>query len=248
MLKTPKQFLRNATDAFLTLLYPKHCVVCGEVLSFQDNSAVCESCADLLPTLTGALCTVCGRAVISEGETCADCRNAVHIFTHNFALFPYDDTARDLILRYKASGHIAAAADIARLLFNRFPASALPAFDCIVPVPSHKTRHRARGFTPTILVAKSLAPLYDRPCVPDALRVTRNLQQQHTLPAASRKQNVDGAYAVQNAAAIAGKTVLLFDDILTTGATMNACAKTLLDRGAKCVFSMTIAVANRKNA
>ena len=232
------QCLRGLWAFFLPVLYPDSCVVCGAVLPFcldkEDKAAACEACAEILQSSAESMSDkdIFGAM---EGRAFLCC----------FAAYPYEDAARDMILRYKSGGHTAAARDIAVLLTRRFPKETLlaltPSLDLLIPVPSHKSRRKTRGFSPTELVTEYLSAHYGLPYNAAALIITKPTERQRGLNAADRQRNVENAYAVQDAAAIAGKTILLFDDVLTTGATADACAKVLLAAGAKAVYVLVIA-------
>jgi len=254
-----RTFWHNCTQAFLNLLYPQCCIVCGEVLPVDTArttcaaTVTCAACAAALPALPAYSCEVCGRgnalSSIADNATgvCASCRNESFVFVRCFAAYVYEDAARDMILRYKSGGHTAAARGIATLLAERFPRESLPAIDLLMPVPSHKSRQKARGFSPTALIAEYLSPLYDLPCDTAALYVARPIRQQSSLNAAARRQNVENAYVVRNPETVAGKTILLFDDVFTTGATVNACAQALRAAGAEAVYVLVIAATVLQN-
>jgi len=220
-------FLRSMADTLLSLVYPRQCIVCGTALAIDTDDSTCEPCA---------------QALLAMPKPDANGYDKGFAFAQSFAAYPYADAARNMILRYKSEGHITAVKDIALHIFERIAPCDLPAVDLLVPVPSHKSRIKKRGFVPTILLVEQLAPLYHFPVSTDALCATRATLRQSELDAAARKQNVKDAYAVRDASIVAGKTILLFDDVLTTGATMDSCAKELLAAGAKEVHTLSIAV------
>jgi len=239
-------FWRNLVDAALDLMYPPRCIVCGEVLPFGLAGAVCATCGKLLPPAPERACNICGRALHTDDEVCVDCVAESFTFTRCFTLYPYTEEVSRMILRYKGSGHAAAAKGIAALLYARFPAESLPAVDVVLPVPGHAHKTRERGFSQTALLAKAYAALCSLPYDADTLYAARETLKQSSLRAEERRSNVRDAYAVRNLMAVEGKTVLVLDDVFTTGATMDACAKALVDAGAKAVYGMTVAASLRE--
>ena len=239
-------FWRNLADAALDLVYPPCCVACGAVLPFGQTEAVCGICAKLLPNAPEQVCVVCGRERHEEPEICEDCRTEQFAFTHCFTLYPYTDVVSGMILRYKSGGHPAAAKGLAALLHARFPKESLPDVDIILPVPGHARKNRARGFSQTALLAHAYTALCGLRFDGETLFAARETQKQSSLRAEERRLNVQNAYAVRNPAAVAGQTVLVLDDVFTTGATMDACAKALKNAGAKEVYGIVIAASLRE--
>ncbi len=123
--------------------------------------------------------------------------------------------------------------------------SAETSFDLVVPTPLHWRRRLKRGFNQADLLARELSRTTGIPLL-RALRKTKNTQVQSTLSGPQRRRNVKGAFRVKNAASISKKRILLVDDVYTTGATANACAKVLKDAGAQSVAVLTLARADRR--
>jgi ComF family protein len=149
---------------------------------------------------------------------------------------------RVAIHELKFSGRRRAAARLAELLLETEAARLLVATsDVLVPVPLHPRRLRERGFNQAALVAQELGRRSDRSCCPDALVRRLDTAPQAGLSAAARRRNVREAFAVRRKASVAGKTVTLVDDVVTTGATALACGRQLVAAGAREVRLLSLA-------
>lgn len=149
-------------------------------------------------------------------------------------------TLRTVLYRYKYDRDLAAVGPLAALLDARCPL-ALGGYDLVVPVPLHLARLRWRGFNQAQLLIAPLARRHGVRCDAFALERVRPTSPQVRLDAAARRRNVRGAFAVARRDAMRGRTVLLFDDVFTSGATVDACARALLDAGAAAVDVLTLA-------
>ena len=239
--------LRKVGGEMLSWLYPHCCVACGEVLPCGGSEVLCAACDGVLAVRPAYACAVCGRGMAQPpgaDGVCTDCQEERYAFVRVYPMYPYNETVRGMILRYKNGGHTAAARDIATLMVARFPLDALPAIDMLVPVPPRRESLRERGFGQTVLLARHLARLYGLPCGEQALAYVRATRKQGFLNADERRKNVDSAFGAADATA--GKRILLLDDVFTTGSTANACARALMEAGAKVVYVMTVAASIRE--
>lgn len=158
------------------------------------------------------------------------------------AVFRYEGGSRRLVTGYKYHDRTHATPMFARWL-ARAGGEQLAAADCVVPVPLHRWRLLRRRYNQSALLARTLAKLAGKRFLHDALRRTRNTAQQAGLTREERQKNVEDAFTVpeKRSDAVAGKAVLLVDDVLTTGATLHACTEALLAAGAKTVYILTLA-------
>lgn len=158
------------------------------------------------------------------------------------AVFCYNEGSRALISGYKYHDRTHATPMFAAWL-ARAAAELLPETDLILPVPLHRWRLIGRRYNQSALLARGLAKAVGKPVLLGGLARIRHTPRQVGLTRAQRILNVDGAFAVppHYAAALQGKTVLLVDDVLTTGATLNACTRTLLEAGVTQVYLLTLA-------
>jgi ComF family protein len=155
-------------------------------------------------------------------------------------VFRYDDASRSLILRYKHADQTASTPPFARWM-ARAGAELLAEADLIVPVPLHRWRLFLRRYNQAALLANALAGLSGVHCRPDLLRRPWHTPSQGGLGRRQRRENVRGAFRLQRGEAVKGKRVLLIDDVLTTGATCEECARTVLAAGAEAVDVLTLA-------
>jgi ComF family protein len=229
---------RGAHLLLLELLFPGRCLVCGQWLRFEPDrdSLVCYPCRRSLVPIHGARCLRCGMALLSEKGTCTRCREAGFEFESNIALFPYSGAPRELIVKLKFEGRRRLAA-----LFAHFASAALEgelAFVPVVPVPCRP----GRGTPDAVeLVARRLQK--DHGKVVQRLLERTGGAQQKSLDFEQRRRNLSGMIRVATGgrAEIPPRVVLL-DDVFTTGATLDACARSLRDGGCQSVHGLTLAI------
>ena len=209
-----------------------------------------------LTFVTEPVCAICGFVFATApeewaGDTrCLSCVATPPAFDHARAVFFYDEPSRGLPLALKHSGRLDGLATFAALMANALTISATGAQggpgpdlpDVLIPVPLHPFRLWRRGYNQAGLLAAALGRRLDRPVRHDALIRRRATIRQAGLTPAGRRDNVTGAFRVrQQAFAVKGKSVLLVDDVFTTGATLEACAGVLKRAGARRVCAVTLA-------
>ena len=242
--------LTAALDAVLSVVFAPACAACDRPLDRPTRGPVCERCwASILP-LTPPLCDACGDPLATwrtvefadgrpEGrhyKRCARCRRQKRAIVRTRAIGAYDGTLRAIIHAFKYDGRRSLAAKLGELMRIR-GADAMRGADAAVPVPLHPARRRERGFDQ----AADLARHVGLPVI-HGLRRIRPTAVQAGLPAARRHGNVRGAFALRpQAATLDGCTVVLIDDVSTTGATLEACARALAAAGVREVRALTAA-------
>jgi ComF family protein len=233
---------RAALDAILSVVFSPACAACDEALLYPTRGPVCGACwASILP-LTPPLCDRCGdplpswRLVSLPLACCPRCRRGRRLIDRARAIGAYDGALRAIVHALKYEGRRSLARPLGRLMRER-GADVLAGAACAIPVPLHPSRRRHRGFNQ----AADLARHVGIPVVP-ALRRVRATATQTGLPAARRHRNVREAFAATGAAAsLSGTVVVLVDDVSTTGATLEACARTLKESGVSEVRALTAA-------
>jgi ComF family protein len=235
---------RELTRGLIQLLYPGSCVVCGQPLP-PDLDHFCLRCRDALTTDPHATCPRCagtvGPFVALEGG-CTSCRDDSFHFDSAVRLGPYVGPLREVILRLKhGSGE-----GIAELLGELWAAHAEPRLrdlraDAIIPVPLHWLRHWRRGYNQSEALARALSERLQVPCRPRWLRRIRNTPQQTSQSPIARVENVRGAFHGRPHPELRGKTILLVDDVLTTGSTASEAARALRQAGARKVVVAVLA-------
>ena len=233
---------RATLDAILSVVFSPACAACDKALLSPTRGPVCGACwASILP-LTPPLCDRCGdplpswRLVSIPLACCPRCRRRRRLIDRARAIGAYDGALRAIIHALKYEGRRSLARPLGRLMRER-GRDVLAGAACAIPVPLHPSRRRHRGFNQ----AADLARHVGIPVVP-ALRRVRATAAQTGLPAGQRHRNLRDAFAVTAAAAqLRGAIVVVIDDVSTTGATLEACARTLKAAGIAEVRALTAA-------
>lgn len=235
--------------ASLDLLYPPACLGCRAELESHNQATFCDDCLSRVPFLRGPTCRKCSAPVpalvpsVAGREFCPRCAGIKLWFDDAIALGEYDGILRDWLLRMKDSSGQSLALGVAELIWrDHRDCLASGEYDVIVPVPMHWRRRLERSSNAASILAERIAEHLRTPLASELLRRTRHTRPQFSVPPSQRRANVRNAFAVRNGYHFNGARVLLVDDILTTGSTASAAARTLKRRGAA---SVTIVVAAR---
>jgi ComF family protein len=233
--------LRPLADGAVAVLLAPLCAACGVPLDRPTLGAVCQPCWASIVPITPPCCRTCGDPLptwraLSVAETlCPRCRRREPLVSLARAVGPYEGSLRAIVHALKYDGRPTIARHLAARM-REAGSEVLAGADVVVAVPLHRSRERARGFNQ----ARELARHLGLPAA-NALVRTRRTPPQADLPAARRHANVRGAFAWRRGVAVRGRTIVLVDDVSTTGATLNACARPLLDAGAAEVRALTAA-------
>ena len=224
----------------MDLLIPLRCVKCGVIV--ENKEGLCASCWPLISFIAKPYCACCGLPFdfeIEDGALCGVCNHDRPPYTTARFVFSYTSESKDLILKFKHTDSIGSAP-----LFATWMARSLEAIQdpLCIPVPLHWTRLFMRTYNQAALLAREIAKLNGWTYVPSLLLRKRRTPSQGYLSKKERIKNVSGAFKVSETKKmqLSGKTILLVDDVFTTGATLNACSKTLLKAGAKEVHVLTL--------
>ncbi|MBI3932580.1 MAG: ComF family protein [Acidobacteria bacterium] len=228
-------------DPVLAVVFPSRCPACKGPVDHPTRGPLCEGCWGTLPRHAGPRCG-CGAPIAGSSPACPRCRRRRSPVDAGFSLGPYDGVLRTLVHELKFRGRRAVASRLAEALAAEPAARALVAPGVVlVPVPLHPRRRRERGFNQAELLAVELGRRAGCDVAPLALVRRKDTPPQTGLPAAARRRNVHGAFAVRRRAQVAGRIVVLVDDVTTTGATARACAVALREAGALEVRLVTAA-------
>jgi ComF family protein len=225
----------RAADAALDLIYPPHCCSCSLPLPAFSNKALCEKCAERIRWIGSDCCQRCGDAVgmgLGVVTSCPSCRTFPPRFVEaSAAAARYEEgPVRDLVLSVKFGRKVHVAHTIGNILAQRITTRALITPDTIVvPAPLARGRARERGFNQAEELARRIARRLSLMLETRLLRKIRATPAQATLPKEKRRENLVDAFACNPKVAqrYAGRRVLLIDDVITTGATVSECARTL---------------------
>ncbi len=229
--------------AALDSLLPPRCLACGTVV--QESGQLCAACWPRLAFLAPPHCACCGLPFAYDpgpAALCGACSGRPPAYARARAVLRYDEASRDLILAFKHADRTDAAPAFARWL-QRAGAELLADCDLILPVPLHPRRLFRRRYNQAALLALALGRLAGKPVAVDLLRRRRNTPPQGHRSRAERQRNVAGAFALAPGAAerLQGRRLLLLDDVMTTGATLEAAARTLQGGGAAAVDALALA-------
>ena len=230
----------------LLLVYPPMCAGCSRALGPEDSTLFCPDCLTALDLISEPYCPLCGIPFVAEITTshlCGDCLGGAHSFDRARATGFYQGLIREVIHRFKYGGQTFLVKPLARMLVDSAKdLIRLHRIDTIMPVPLHYRRLRQRGFNQASLLARGLGSLLHIPVDYLSLKRTRWTDPQIGLSRNQRAANVKGAFSLKSREKIKGKGILLLDDVLTTGETVNQCVGVLKkDGGAREVVVLTVA-------
>lgn len=218
-----QQLIDNRTKIKQFLL-PASCLLCGAPAS---NTLLCEGCEADLPWHDALQCPVCAHPT-GTGDTCGQCLKHPPAFDATLALLAYRFPANALLQRYKYSGFLAIASAMAALLARRV--TALPRPDLLLPMPLHPDRLKERGFNQAVEIGRIVGNALNIPMEVRRVRRNKATPPQANLTFDQRRRNVRGVF--ECAGSLAGKHVVLLDDVMTTGASLDALAQAVKQAGA----------------
>jgi ComF family protein len=230
--------------AVLDFLFPPLCHICHEFIPSAGLLHICSACHERLKPIDSPLCAVCGIPFIGAGEdhTCGGCITSHHHVEAARAAVVYEGACRDLIHAFKYRNKTHLRRPLALLTIERLSGFvALREPDLIIPVPLHRKRLRRRGFNQAVLLGEIFSTHWRIPLDRRNLRRIRWTEPQVNLSAGDRRVNVRGAFSIRNPDLVKGRRVLLVDDVLTTGSTVEECALVLKSAGAVEVIVVTVA-------
>lgn len=227
--------IKKAGAFTLDLIFPNRCPLCGEVINWKYE--YCQGCFDELPYTGEEFCHGCGNI----SSSCI-CHRNENLFSRCYAAFYYLDSAKGGVVYLKNTKN-----NVFPRLFAEKIRSDIEAdpyefkADFIVPVPMSKTKLRKRGFNQAEVLADALGQQLNIPICNDALVKSISFVAQHKLSATRRKTNASHLYSAGKNIDIKGKTVIIVDDVMTTGSTINSCAEILLGMGAEKIIAAVAA-------
>ena len=253
-------WLGEACDAVVSVFFPAECRTCDRLLTRASRIPICDDCLAAFLPLSGKLCEICGRPLLAGSENtsptgievtrCALCRahpgqkESLYSFDLARSYASYDGVLVRAILLLKFERMEPLGQWFAERLAELVRREALAA-DVVVPVPLHQQRERERGYNQADLIARPLARRLKIPHGAVLLMRTRPRPDKHLLSLEERWESVRGAFATRAGSVVDNLRVLLVDDVMTTGATLDACARVLRQAGAKSVIALTVARALR---
>jgi ComF family protein len=243
LFRPPWPAMRAAGRHLLDAILPPQCLSCRALVA--EPGQLCGECWRRVRFIEAPFCSCCGRPFAFEtgpDTLCGDCAAARPAFTGARAVMIYDDDSRDLVLGFKRGDRLEGAPAFGSWM-ARSGRELLEAADIVVPVPLHRRRLFTRRFNQAAVLAQAIGKSAGIPVLTDALQRIRATPSQAGLTRSGRFRNVRGAFAVRarRREILRGRAVVLVDDVMTTGATVDACSRVLLRAGAARVSVLTLA-------
>ena len=234
--------LTSITKNFINLIYPMRCASCGKDLDSMNEAGVCAFCIGRIRRNPKPHCHSCGRSITDGQNPCRECVKADFVFTRAYSACLYEDPLKGLISEFKYKKKIRLAKILSQQLvsFVNDDPDILDGIDLMTFVPLCKESLRERGFNQAKLLADAISKDFDIP-VADVLKKTKRTVFQHALSRDERMTNLNSAFSVRDPISIKNISILLVDDVMTTGTTLNECSKVLLNSGVKDVKCLTLA-------
>ncbi len=239
-----REILREVTEnfiyGFLSLIFPLNCLICRRGLESENKKHLCNHCWAEIGLIKAPVCSRCGRP--SALSTCIACKAKHYYFQTARVAGIYEGVLRECVHLFKYGKKAYLAEPLGELLVAMMRNDGcLIKADLLVPVPLDKRRHREREFNQAYLLAQVISRRFSIPVSSRNLRRTRTTPPQTQLNRRQREKNVRGLFRVGKAKEYQGKTILVIDDVFTTGSTANECAKILSQAGAREVNVLTVA-------
>lgn len=239
--------LRRAWHRLMDYLLPPLCLGCDRPVT--QNQTLCAECWKAMHFIAPPFCARCGAPFdlpVEDGTLCGACLAEEPVYTAARSVMLYNEASKPIILRFKHADRLHPVPALAQWIV-RAGETYWPEIDVITPVPLHRWRLLKRRYNQSALLAQAVAALVHKPVLVDLIvRVRATVSQGH-CSRKERLENVAGAFALRGGQEIKGKRVALIDDVLTSGATVNECARALFAAGAEAVYVLTLARARIAN-
>jgi ComF family protein len=255
-----RQWIGETSDALVSVFFPAPCRLCERLLTRSSRLPICQECLSSFPALPARVCAICGSPALTtttleeptisgsvgaHSRICLDCAERTYRFecARSYAAYRGPLVRAIVLLKFERIEPLAGYfGDRIAAIARRDGLTG----DIVVPVPLHRSRRRERGFNQAELIARVVARKLALPLKPVLLTRTKARPDKHILTTEERWRIVRGAFATRPGSQVDNKRVLLVDDVMTTGATLDACAAALLEAGAKSVVGLTVARAVRR--
>lgn len=225
------------------LLYPRRCPVCQEIVG--EGRKICPECKKQLIFVKEPTCMKCGKPLFKEEERkeyCADCEKKQHSFLRNYGVLLYEEQSKKSMYAFKYQNKREFADWYTETIWQCYGQTIEQlGIEAVIPVPIYKKKRRKRGYNQAELLAVRLAKKLEVPCFRQGLVRKIDTKPQKELAREERYYNMQRAFSIGKITEIVG-TVLLVDDIYTTGSTMEACTKVLQQAGIKNVYGCTVCI------
>lgn len=236
--------MKQLLQVLVHLIFPSSCLLCRKILPGQAEMLFCPECMKGVEFINGPGCQICGKPFVAQAQPehrCTTCLRHPYYFDMARSVTFYDGPILEAIHNFKFGGKIIYAKTLAALISSLRPFN-LDDFDLLIPVPLHTKRLRERGFNQSLLLLREWAGPHNKKKIAFTL-LTRPkwTEPQTSFKHRDRWKNVKSVFLITNPEKVQGKSVLLCDDVFTTGATVNECARVLKQAGAAQVSVLTLA-------
>lgn len=229
------QLILRSIKQFIELILPAQCLLCGLA---SNNKLICHDCLKAITT-NRPCCQHCGLTLVKSQPFCGDCLKQAHLFTQLHALADYQKPYPTLIKKFKYSKKLIYGELLAELLSQSVSHTLSPQqlskIDYLIPVPLHPKKHRQRGFNQAQLIAQHIGKKLNCPVLLDTVQRHKQTIAQEGLSLQKRKANLKNAFIFSghHKTLLSGAYVVIIDDVVTTGATINSVCQVLLQSGVK---------------
>lgn len=240
-----KRMLKIFVQTGVEILYPSTCAICGQVPDRTNDEKVyaCEKCIKKLLYIESPRCLKCGKPVDNdETEICYDCSRTKHLYSQGVGVWAYTNEIKQSIYRFKYHNKREYGEFYGQEIKKQY-GSIIQGWgaDVLVPVPLHKSKLRKRGYNQAEIIAVSLGEKMGIPVAPDVLCRKKKTSAQKELNDKERLKNLENAFIITDNDVKYNK-VILVDDIYTTGTTIDACARVLMEAGVKEVYYVSLCI------
>lgn len=234
------------TEKLLNLIYPPslYCASCGKIINATRTYSLCNTCMDQMKWTLGRTCLKCGKPLADHNprEICFSRSENPHHYDHGCCCTEYGSVERALIFGLKYNSKTENADIIAEIMYDRLVSLGSPVYDFLVPVPMFTAKRLSRGYNQAALIASRLSRLTLIPSPAGILVREKETRALRGLSPAERRVELRGVFGRgERSCLVQGKDVLLIDDIYTTGATVDECARVLRECGAARIDFMSFA-------
>jgi len=234
--------IKNIVSRITDMVYPPRCPVCNEIIT-DRGKLICEECSGIISYVKEPYCMKCGKPVEKENqEYCRDCESKVHRYEEGRASLLYDEYMSRSIYRFKYRGIKEYSRFYGSVLYDMYKEKIMT-WNCeaIIPVPIHKSRLKKRGFNQAELIAKELSKHIEIPVYSDYIIRKNPTKVQKNLSGKEREKNLKKAFIIgKNNVKL--KSVLVVDDIYTTGSTIDSVAECLKENGVSEVYFLSLCI------
>jgi len=227
--------IKSFLEFILDLFFPKYCAGCG-----KEGTFFCSECKEKVIVVKSPTCFECNK-LTKRGEFCLKCRSHWHLKGVIVATYFKEGPIREVIHDFKYEGIFNLKQDLSEFMIKALKEFLPFKNPILIPVPLHKRKLIRRGFNQAELLAKEIAAHFKFELKSNILERKKDTKSQTELKGRERRANVKDAFLCKNKDEILGKKIILIDDVITTGATLNECARVLKENGAKTVWALVLA-------